>query len=84
MRVHAPRYSLVVSSQPFWPGWRIERNGNPVDPLPVNGAFLGFTVPPGEWDVRVDYFPLTFYFGLAASAIAVAALVVGVRRRPSS
>src|SRR5262249_12043991 len=49
LRVHAPRYTLIVSSQPIWPGWHIRRNGRWVDPLSVNGAFLGFTVPPGEW-----------------------------------
>ena len=90
MRVHAPRYTLVVSSQPFWPGWRIERNGHPVDPLPVNGAFLGFTVPPGEWDVRVHYLPMTFYVGLATSLITIAGLIAfswrwrpGRRRSPA-
>ena len=90
MRVHAPRYTLVVSSQPFWPGWRIERNGHPIDPLPVNGAFLGFTVPPGEWDVRVHYLPMTFYLGLATSLITIAGLIAfswrwrpGRRRSPA-
>jgi hypothetical protein len=76
MRVHAPRYTLIVSSQPNWPGWHIRRNGQSVDPLPVNGAFLGFTVPPGDWDIRVFYFPATFYCGLAASLITIAILIV--------
>jgi membrane protein YfhO len=75
MHVHAPRYALVVSSQPYWPGWRVERDGRSVDPLPVNGAFLGFTVPPGDWDVRVHYVPLTFYCGLAASLITIGVLI---------
>jgi hypothetical protein len=82
MRVHAPRYTLIVSSQPNWPGWQIRRNGKPVDVLPVNGAFLGYTVPPGDWDIRVFYFPATFYCGLAASLITIAALIaISVRRR---
>ncbi len=82
MRVHAPRYTLIVSSQPNWPGWHITRNGHPVDPLPVNGAFLGFTVPPGDWDIRVFYFPATFYGGLAASLVTIAGLIAisAVRR----
>src|SRR6185436_242125 len=65
LRVHAPRHGLIVSSQPWWPGWRVTLNGRRREPQPVNGAFLGFTVPPGDWDVRVSYFPLTFYLGLA-------------------
>lgn len=73
LRVQAPRYALVVSSQPFWPGWRVRVNGKRAEPLVVNGAFLGFTVPPGDSEVRVDYYPATFYAALAVSVIAVAA-----------
>ena len=82
MRVRAPRFTLIVSSVPNWPGWHIRRNGRFIDPLPVNGAFLGFTVPPGDSDIRVFFFPASFYCGLAASLITVAALIViSVRRR---
>ena len=74
LRIRAPRHALIVSSQPWWPGWRVTLNGRRREAQPVNGPFLGFTVPPGDWDVRVDYFPLSFYLGLAASAMAIAAL----------
>ena len=87
LRIHAPRHALIVSSQPWWPGWRVTLNGRRREPQPVNGPFLGFTVPPGDWDVRVDYFPLTFYLGLAASLVTVvtlclAPLVLTPRRPP--
>ena len=82
MHVHAPRHSLIVSSQPWWRGWRVTRNGHPVEPQPVNGVFLGFTVPPGDWDIRVHYVPMSFYFGLLASMLAIAGLVAaGLRNR---
>jgi hypothetical protein len=82
LRIRAPRYALIVSSQPWWPGWRVTLNGRRREPQQVNGPFLGFTVPPGDWDVRVDYFPLSFYLGLTASLAAIAALsVAGVRAR---
>lgn len=76
MRIHSPRHTLIVSSQPFWPGWQVQRNGRRVNPLSVNGAFLGFTVPPGDWEVRVFYFPASFYVGLTASLITIAILIV--------
>ena len=76
LRVHAPRWTLIVSSEPYWPGWHIRSGGRFLDPLPVNGAFIGFTIPPGDHDVRVFYFPASFYAGLAASLITIAALVV--------
>jgi hypothetical protein len=83
LRIHAPRHALIVSSQPWWPGWRVTLNGRRREPQQVNGPFLGFTVPPGDWDVRVDYFPLTFYAGLAASLGAIIVLCA-VRIRSSS
>ena len=82
LHIHAPRWTLVVSSVPVWPGWHIRTSGHFLDPLPVNGAFLGFTIPPGDHDVRVFYMPETFYAGLAASLITIAALVaLSVRSR---
>ncbi|HEX2122760.1 MAG TPA: YfhO family protein [Thermoanaerobaculia bacterium] len=82
LHVKAPRYTLVVSSIPWWPGWKVERNGAGADPIKVNGGFLGFAVPPGELDVRVWYDPWTFRYGaIIALATAVALVVIGVRRR---
>jgi uncharacterized membrane protein YfhO len=79
--VKAPRYSLVVSSIPWWPGWKVERNGARIDPIRVNGGFLGFAVPPGELDVHVWYDPWTFRFGaIVALATMLALVFFGVRR----
>jgi hypothetical protein len=81
LHVVAPRWTLVVSSIPWWPGWKVERNGARVEPIRVNGAFLGFAVPPGELDVRVWYDPWTFRFGaIVAGATIVALVTFGVRR----
>lgn len=82
-RVHvsAPRWSLVASSIPWWPGWRVERNGKRVDPIRVNAIFLGFAVPPGESDVRVRYAPWTWSAGVAVALSTLIALgTVGLRR----
>ena len=75
MTVNAPRYTFVVSSIPFWPGWKIERNGNPVLPMRINGAFMGFVVPPGVSHVRVWYSPITFWGGLWLSLATVIGLI---------
>jgi uncharacterized membrane protein YfhO len=80
MRVRAPRYSMVVSSIPFAAGWRVEQNGKTIRTRPVNGAFLGYTVPPGEWTVRVFYRPTLFYVAAVVSLLAIAATVALARR----
>jgi len=75
LRVRAPRWTLIVSSVPWWPGWKVERNGVRIEPIRVNGAFLGFAVPPGELDVRVWYDPWTFRLGTILAATTTLALL---------
>jgi hypothetical protein len=85
--VAAPRYSLVVSSIPWWPGWKIERDGRRLDPIRVNGAFLGFAVPPGRAEVRVRYAPWSFPTGVAIALVTIAGLVIArlyLRRKRES
>ncbi|HEX6084293.1 MAG TPA: YfhO family protein, partial [Thermoanaerobaculia bacterium] len=81
----APRWSLVVSSIPMWPGWKVERNGVKIEPIRVNGAFLGFAVPPGTSYVRVYYSPWTWWVGLGLAVVGVFVLallaVYAARRR---
>jgi len=85
MRVQAPRYTMISGSQALWPGWHVERNGQKVDPIEVNGAFLGFVVRPGESIVRVHYAPLSFRIGAGISLITLVILLapsrVSLRRR---
>ena len=80
LHVKAPRYSLIVSSVPWWPGWKVERNGARIEPVRVNGGYLGFAVPAGELDVRVWYDPWTFRFGaILALATLVGLIAVGMK-----
>ncbi len=80
IRVDAPRWSLVASSIPWWGGWVVTRDGERVDPIRVNGAFLGFAVPPGTTDVRVRYAPWTFRVGAGIALVTLVALIAGMVR----
>jgi hypothetical protein len=75
LHIRSQRHALIVSSQPWWPGWRVSLNGRRIVPQLVNGAFFGFTIPPGDWDVRVDYFPASFYGGLAGAIVTALLLI---------
>jgi hypothetical protein len=81
VHVDAPRYTLIVSSEPWWPGWRINGAGAKIEPIQVNGPFLGFVVPPGVHDLRVIYSPLSFWIAVGVSLATIAGVVVWAVRR---
>ena len=74
LHINAPRYTMIASSTPFWPGWKVVANGKTLRNVEINGAFLGFVVPPGVSDVRVTYRPASFTIGVAVSLLTLLAL----------
>lgn len=76
LRIAAPRTTLIVSSIPNWPGWRV-----PFPKVEVNGLFLGFVVPAGRHEVRVAYRPASFYVSSAVAVLTLATLLALSRRR---
>jgi hypothetical protein len=71
LRIHAPRPTLIVSSIPNVPGWRV-----PFPIVEVNDLFLGFVVPAGDHEVKVAYRPLSFYASSAVALLTLAMLLV--------
>ncbi len=73
----APRWSLVVSSIPWWPGWKVTVNGTRVEPIRAYAAFLAFPIPPGHADVRVWYAPWTYWAGVWIAIATLLLLAIG-------
>ena len=85
LRVDAPRYTFVVSSIPWMPGWKVEANGRRIEPLRANGGFVSFPVRPGVSEVRVWYSPWTWWAGVWISvSTLIALLAYGVTRMRST
>jgi hypothetical protein len=76
LHIAAPRTTLIVSSIPDWPGWRV-----PFPKVDVNGLFLGFVVPAGRHEVKVAYRPASFYASSAVAVLTLATLLALSRRR---
>jgi hypothetical protein len=70
-RVVAPGPTIVASSQPAIPGWRIEVDGRRVEPLSIHGAFLGVAVPAGDHRVEMVYAPVSWRVGLGLAGLGV-------------
>jgi uncharacterized membrane protein len=79
LRIDAPRYTLIASSIPFWPGWKVTQNGRKLTPLEVDHTFFGFVVRPGVSEVRVRYAPATFWIS-AWVALLTLAIIVALSR----
>jgi hypothetical protein len=71
---------IVVSSVSYDPAWQIEVDRRPAPPLEADSGFLGFAVPAGAHEVRIDYRPAGWTGGLAlCGAGLLAAAMLGFR-----
>jgi len=73
--VNATSPTLIATSLPDWPGWRVESPEGASPVLTVNHAFVGFRAEPGRREYRLRYRPRSWPLGLAAFAVGVAAAV---------
>ena len=79
LRVAASGPALVASSQPAMPWWQVRVNGEPVQPVRINGAFLGFWVPGGVADVSVRYRAQPFRVAVGVALAGFAVLITRAR-----
>jgi hypothetical protein len=70
-RVSVETPSLLATSQPAIPGWRLAVDGEEATAVRVNGAFLGVVLGPGEHAVEMLYAPRGWPVGLALLAAGV-------------
>jgi hypothetical protein len=66
-------WSLLVSSDNHWIGWRAYWNGRRIPVVTVNGTFLGCFVPPGTGRLRFRYMPDAF---VRSARVSMATLVL--------
>jgi hypothetical protein len=90
IEVDSEAEGYLFLSDPFYPGWRAEIDGQPVPILQADYAFRAVAVPVGSHSVTMAFRPGSWYAGLGISAFTVAILlIVGVwaavkRRRHQS
>ncbi|MFQ5890065.1 MAG: YfhO family protein [Gemmatimonadota bacterium] len=80
LRARANRPMLLVLTDRFYPGWRVEVNGRPARIHRANGVFRAVVVPAGESEVAFRFAPASFRVGgwiSAASLLAAIALFAG-------
>lgn len=68
--------ALLVTSEPYYPGWEAYVDGNKTDIYIVNTAFRSILIPSGEHIIEFRYFPKIFIMGLSISLVSLAAFFV--------
>jgi uncharacterized membrane protein YfhO len=86
METSAPRRTVLVYSDTWYPGWRVFVDGVERPLLRVNHAFKGVALEPGRHRVRFEFAPWRFRWGAVlsiAGALIVLALAIPWRRGAS-
>lgn len=70
------RPGLLILADLFYPGWRAELDGRPVEILRVNHVLRGIALLPGEHRVVFRFAPTSLYTGLGMTLAGLVALAV--------
>ncbi|MCB1033584.1 MAG: YfhO family protein, partial [Acidobacteria bacterium] len=81
--VEAGSLAVVATSQPAIPGWRLWLDGLEVEPLRVDGAFLGALVETGRHELVFRYAPRSWTLGwlLFSLGIVGSCVILGAARK---
>ncbi|MEO8349006.1 MAG: YfhO family protein, partial [Acidobacteriota bacterium] len=83
LEIEARGETIVGTSIPRWPGWKLTLDGRGAPLLGYNHAFLGFRVPPGRHTAELRYRPDGFTRGAAVSGatVGLSLLLLALPRR---
>ena len=76
VRTRCPTEQLMVVSESYHNGWRVEVDGRPGTVLRVNGDFMACVVPPGEHQVRLEFQPWSRRWGMVLSCLGLTIVLV--------
>ena len=77
--MHSSGWTLLVSKEAWWPGWRAYAGTHRLRPIRVNGAFMGVFVPPGVTSVQTRFRPNGVDDGMRFAVVGVFLLLLTAR-----
>ena len=66
----------MITSIPYDEGYTVYIDGRQVDTEIVNKTFLGFDLPKGEHEIRMEYLAPGLHAGMAGSALGIVIFIV--------
>jgi hypothetical protein len=76
MEVNSPAEGYLFLSDPFYPGWQAELDGEPATILRANYAFRAVAVPAGLHRLTMNFQPASWYLGLGVTMLTALVLLV--------
>ena len=76
IEVQTDTEGYLFLSDPFYPGWQAEVDGEPAQLLRANYAFRAVAVPAGSHRVTMEFRSGSWYAGLGISAFTAAVLML--------
>jgi uncharacterized membrane protein YfhO len=76
IEVDSPAPGYLFLSDPFYPGWQAQLDGEPAAILRADYAFRAVAVPVGRHRVTMGFRPGSWYVGLGISATTLLALLL--------
>lgn len=76
IQIHSPAEGYLFLSDPFYPGWRAEVDGQPAKILRANYAFRAVAVPAGSHQVTMTFRPASWFAGLGITLFTVLTLLI--------
>ncbi len=71
-------WSVILSHEIDWPGWRAYWNGHRQPVVTVDGAFAGAFVPPEKGTLELRYWPAVFLDGVRVSGVALVLFAISL------
>lgn len=69
---------VLLLSEVDYPGWQVRVNGRPEKIYRANHAFRAVALGPGTHEVRFEYRPRSFYWGLVITLVTLVGIMLGV------
>jgi len=70
-RARLSRPGLLITRDPWYPGWRVTVNGRPAPLRRADGVLMAVYLPAGESEVVFRFRPISFYIGAVISGLTV-------------
>jgi uncharacterized membrane protein YfhO len=84
LSVESPRPTFMVTSEAYYPGWRVWVDGREASLVLTNASFRGLPLEAGRHRIEMVFRPTKLWYGAAISVLGLVALVGAFLKRSAN